>query len=119
MHIKKLAYLKIKLIHSNDEFCETYTFLKPTVLYLPHGLIITIKEIEKNKLCLIVTSYTDNTLCEKVTLSLCGKRSKKIIIDGCYPTTLCLKLDEINILKPCYKQCSSDCLDDCCDNDCL
>ncbi|MEG0826611.1 MAG: hypothetical protein RR404_03995, partial [Bacilli bacterium] len=80
MQIKKLAYLKVKVVDSCREFCELYTFLKPTTLYLPHNLIVNVDIIDKNKICLIITSENNKELHEKVVLSLCESNTKKIVI---------------------------------------
>ncbi|MEG2322236.1 MAG: hypothetical protein RSB71_01980 [Bacilli bacterium] len=116
MVLKKLAYLKVKVKNENDEFCELYTFLEPTILYLPYDLIIKIEVIEKNKICLIVTSLGEN---KKIILSLNCPSDKVVIKNSCGEVILCLKLCAINILKPCYKKCNDICENDQEDCDCF
>ncbi|MEG0826124.1 MAG: hypothetical protein RR404_01505 [Bacilli bacterium] len=114
MGLKKLAYLKIKIKHLDNEFCELYTFQKPTILYLPEGLILNVKSIEKYKICLIINSKFDEEIHQTVVLSLCDVQSKKIVLK-CESGTIiiCLKLCAINILKPCCNPCDCECRIDC------
>ncbi|MEG1597438.1 MAG: hypothetical protein RR359_04100 [Bacilli bacterium] len=119
MPLKKLAYLNVKVTKSCDEFCEQYTFVKPTVLYLPHNMILKIESIEKNRICLILLNQNNPEFCKKITLTLCDC-SIKVVIPSCCceKIIICLKLDEINLLKPCYNSCSSDYCDDECYDPC-
>lgn len=119
---KKLAYLQVKVEPCSNNFCEVYTFLKPTVLYLPKGFIIHINSIERESICLVIKNLFNPEFCQKVVLSLCECATKKIVVEiDCKKVVLCLKLCAINILKPCYKcECNDytdDCMDICCKED--
>ncbi|MEG0994511.1 MAG: hypothetical protein RSE91_00875 [Bacilli bacterium] len=115
MEKKKLAYLNIKIHNCSDVFNETYTFLKPTVLYLPHNLILNIKTITCDKICIILTRSCQNNFRKEIILSLCDKTKKIVITDECHKITICLSLCQITKLIPhckCYNPCCHPCNDD-------
>ncbi|MEG1457376.1 MAG: hypothetical protein RSC57_02140 [Bacilli bacterium] len=110
MPYKTLAYLKIKIKNDLNIFKETYTFLSPTVLYLPNDLILNIKKIYINKICIEIIH---KDICiKKVILTICKKPCKKITIPcQCGNIILYLNLLAINTLKPCYRRCIPVCND--------
>ncbi|MEG2457768.1 MAG: hypothetical protein RSB41_02635 [Bacilli bacterium] len=99
MKRRHLAYLRIKIQSNQFEFIETYTFLKPTVMYLKNQFFIEVKYIDKNKIRFNLRSELIPEYNKEIILNLCGRNKKSFVIDN---YRLCFKLTEINILRRIY-----------------
>lgn len=106
MQPKNLAYLEITIKEkgTNKKFCELYTFLKETSLYLPFDLLLNVGKMDKEKIFLCLMSTSEAQVQEEMILSMCGPCSIKLPVCVNHKFySVFIKLCQINYLKPCCR----------------
>lgn len=100
---KLLAYLKITIKNDSHIFDEVYTFVKPSILYLPYNLVLNVCNISNCKITISVKNLNTDVIETKTLHLNCDNEVKFIIKNSDEDIIVNVKLCDIKTLKPCCK----------------